>query len=132
MEIQDNFVRHICKVEKVIDGDTMTAIVEMGYNHVDRITFRLTGINTAEMKSKKGTPRLKLAQEAKTYVEMIVDKYKTRVHSEKFKDGAFGRYQGVMYYYRDEMWVNLNEELLKLGLAQVYFEGASKDFGEFK
>lgn len=132
MEIQDNYIRHIYKIESVYDGDTLTAIVETGYNGLDRVKFRLKGINTAEIKSKKGTPRFILAQEAKTYVELIVDKYKTRVHSEEFKDGGFGRFQGVIYYYRDETWINLNEELLKLGLAQIYYEGASKDFGEWK
>lgn len=132
MEIQDNYIRHIYKIEEVSDGDTITALVEMGYDKIDRIRFRFTGINTAEMKSAKGSQRYKLAVEAKTYVQNVLTNHKVRVHSEKFEDGGFGRYLGIMYYEKNGKWINLNQELLDKGLAQKYYLGASKDFGEWK
>lgn len=131
MEIQDNYVRHIYTIEKITDGDTITAIAELGYNILGRITFRFSGINTAEMKSKIDTERYELAIKAKEYVENILKNHKVRVHSEKFTDGGFGRFLGVMYYEKDGQWINLNKELLDIGLAQEYYKGASKDFGEF-
>lgn len=129
--IQDNYVRHMHSIESIYDGDTITAIVEMGYDHIDRIEFRFTGINTAEMKSQKDTLRYKLAVEAKDYVTDKLMNHKVRVYSYKFKSGGFGRYLGVMYYLQDGKWINLNQELLDVGLAQVYYEGASKDFGDW-
>lgn len=132
MEIQDNYIRHIHSIESIKDGDTITALVELGYNHIGRITFRFAGINTAEMKSPKGTERYTLAHKAKDYVASILKDHKVRVYSEKFEDGGFGRYLGVMYYDKDGKWINLNQELLDKKLAQVYYLGASKDFGEFK
>jgi endonuclease YncB( thermonuclease family) len=132
MEIQDNYIRHIHSIHTISDGDTISAYVHMGYDKIDLIHFRFTGINTAEMKSKKGTQRYELAVKAKEYVTDVLTNHKVRVHSEKFEDGGFGRYLGVMYYEKDGNWINLNQELLDKGLAQVYYLGASKDFGEWK
>lgn len=132
MEIQDNYIRHIYSLETITDGDTITALVELGYRHIGRITFRFKGINTAEMKSAKGSARYKLALEAKNYVEQILKLHKVRVYSEKFEDGGFGRFLGTMYYFKNDKWIDLNQELLDLGLAQKYYLGASKDFGEWK
>jgi endonuclease YncB( thermonuclease family) len=131
MIIQDNYIRHVHSIEHITDGDTVTLIVESGFNGLDRVTVRFKGINTAEMKSKKGTERYKLANEAKNYVEKILKSKKVRLHSEKFEVGGFGRYLGILYYEDNGKWYNLNEELIKLGLAQVYYKGASKDYGEF-
>ena len=131
--IQDNYVRHIYVIEDIHDGDTITAIAELGYNVLGRITFRFKGINTAETKSKIKNPvRYALGMKAKAYVQDILDNHKTRVYSEKFEDGSFGRYLGTMYYEKDGNWIDLNQELVDLGLAQKYYIGASKDFGDFK
>lgn len=131
MNIQDNYIRHVYAIERITDGDTVTLIVESGFNGLDRVTVRFKGINTAEMKSKKGTERYKLAHEAKDYVEEILQNHKIRIHSEKFEQDGFKRYLGTLYYENDGFWVNLNEELIQVGLAQVYYKGASKDYGEF-
>jgi endonuclease YncB( thermonuclease family) len=119
------------KIENIHDGDTITAIVELGFNQLGRIVFRFKGINTAEMSSKKGTERYKLAVEARDYVQDKINNHPVRVYSEKFEDGGFGRYLGTIYYLEDGKWINLNQELLDKRLAQVYYLGASKDYGAF-
>jgi micrococcal nuclease len=129
--IQDNYVRHIYAIEDIYDGDTITAIVELGYDVLGRAKFRFLGINTAEMKSVKSSQRYKLAQQAKTYVEEILKNHKVRVESTKFKEDSFGRYLGTMFYEKDGEWVNLNQELIEKGLAEIYYKGASKNYGEF-
>lgn len=132
MEIQDNYVRDIYEIVSVHDGDTLKAIVELGYDTLRRVIFRFNAINTAEMKDDQSEIRVKLAEEAKAYVNDKVNNHEVKVYSEKFKSGGFGRYLGTMYYKKDGDWINLNQELLDLGLAQKYYLGASKDFGEFK
>jgi hypothetical protein len=37
----------------------------------------------------------------------------------------------TIYYEENGEWINLNEDLLAKGLAQTYYPGASKDFGEW-
>lgn len=132
MEIKDNYVRDIHSIVNIHDGDTFTAIVETGYNGLGRVTFRLKGINTAEVGKKQSEQRTKLSEQAKAYVTDKVKNHKVRVVSEKFESGGFGRYLGVIYYENNGKWINLNQELLDKKLAQTYYLGASKDFGEFK
>jgi micrococcal nuclease len=131
MLIQDNYIRNVHSIESVYDGDTITAIVDVGYDAKVEVKFRFLGINTAEMKgSKKGTERYVLARKAKAYVEEKLKSHKVRVHSEKFEEDSFGRYLGTMYYEEKGEWINLNEELIKIGLAEVYYKGASKNFDD--
>jgi micrococcal nuclease len=132
MMIQDNYIRDVHSIERVVDGDTVDAIVELGYGQLGRVTFRFKGINTAEKNSSKNSRRYKLAMEAKDYVNNVLTKHRVRVLSEKFETGGFGRYLGSMYYEKDGNWVDLNQELLDKGLAEVYYKGASKNYGEFK
>jgi micrococcal nuclease len=132
MKIQDNYIRHIYSIESIYDGDTLTAIVESGYDGLDRIKFRLKGINTAEMKGSHGM-RLALAHSAKDYLTEKTTNHKVRVHSERFETGGFGRYLGTLFYENDKgEWINLNLEMIEKGIAQEYYKGASKDFGAWK
>jgi endonuclease YncB( thermonuclease family) len=132
MEIKDNYVRSIYLIEDIHDGDTLSAIVDTGYNQLARVTFRFKGINTAEVGKKQSEQRTVLAKEALAYVTDKVKNHEVRVLSEKFESGGFGRYLGVIYYNDNGNWINLNQELLDKKLAQTYYLGASKDFGEFK
>jgi endonuclease YncB( thermonuclease family) len=131
MNIEDNYIRHLYCIERIIDGDTIVAIAELGYDSLNRIIFRFKDINTAEKNSEEGTKRFQLARDAKAYVENVMENHKVRVYSEKFKKGGFGRYLGIMYYEKDGQWIDLNKEMLDKGLAQAYYKGASKDYGEW-
>jgi endonuclease YncB( thermonuclease family) len=124
----DGFRRDLYQILDVHDGDTVTALVENGFDSLRRITFRLKDINTAEMKSKTEERKI-LAEKAKEFVISTLEGKQVGVESYKFKDGGFSRYLGVIYYLEDGEWINLNEQLLQLGLAQGYYKGASKDQG---
>lgn len=133
MEIQDSYIRNVFQVVDVHDGDTFTALIEVGFDTYRKVKFRLKGINTAELSNKSKGLRWELAVKAKEYVSNILKNKKIRIYSEGFEDGGFGRYLATVYYQNDNgEWVNLNEELLNQGLAQHYYVGASKDFGEWK
>lgn len=131
MNIEDNYTRAIHSIEGIHDGDTVTALVEVGFNSISRVTFRLESINTAEIRKGQSDERMQLSTDAKSHVESRLRDHPVRVVSKKFKSGGFGRYLGVLYYQDGKEWVNLNQEMLDLGLAQKYYLGASKDFGEF-
>lgn len=132
MEIQDNYIRNVYQIINIQDGDTFTALIDVGYDNFRKIKFRFKGINTAEIKGSKGL-RMELAKKAKIYVEQVLKDKKICIHSERFEDGGFGRYLGTIYYQNEKgEWINLNQELLDKGLAQHYYLGASKDFGAWK
>ena len=131
MEIKDSYIRNIIQIIDIYDGDTFTALVDVGFDTSRTVKFRFKGINTAELKGSTGL-RLQLAYEAKAYVEKTLKGRKIRVHSERFEKGGYGRYLATIYYQNDKgEWINLNQELLDKGLAQHYYKGESKDFGEW-
>jgi micrococcal nuclease len=99
---------------KVVDGDTIDVMVDLGFRTFVGARLRLAGIDTAELNSTDPEKR-KLAQEAKIYLlsrlpeEFVIKTYLDR--SDKY-----GRMLA-------EVWVGdsmVNEELVQAGLAQVY------------
>jgi endonuclease YncB( thermonuclease family) len=126
----DSFRRDVKEILDIHDGDTLTAMIYDGFDDYSIITFRLDGINTAELTSKTEERKI-LANNALAYVKAKLAGKQIGVESIKFKDGGFSRYLGVVYYLDNGEWKNLNQELLDVHLAQVYYKGASKEEGDF-
>ena len=124
LQINDNYIRK-AKVIKVTDGDTADLQISIGFNVYTVVTIRLKGINCSD-KTLKAELSKEMAKKATKYVtEKILNK-DVYVESYKFADGDFGRYLGIIYYQQGDNWINLNQELLDIGLAKPYFKGASK------
>lgn len=122
---KDNFTRNV-KVIEVVDGDTIKIMSDGGYNGFTKATIRLLDINTAETKSKTAFSKM-MADKAEAFVKEKILNKEVIVESYKFKDGGFGRYLGIVYYDDENgQQVNLNQQLLDLGLARTYTKGASK------
>lgn len=69
-------------VVNVVDGDTIDAVVDLGFGHSQKMRFRLKDVNAPERNSTDETERM-LANRAKDFVEAtILDKY-VRILSEK-------------------------------------------------
>jgi len=112
-------------VIKVTDGDTIKVSVDLGYRIYPVVTIRFKGINCSD-KTLKAELSKEMAKKATKYVTDKILNKEVWVDSYKFKDGDYGRYLGIIYYQEGDKWINLNQELLDIGLAKVYFEGASK------
>ena len=98
------------KVIKVIDGDTVDLLIDMGFNTHLKERVRLLGIDTPE-RGQEGY------HEAKAFLEQNYLGKEILVNTEKGK-GSFGRWLGVLY---DTMsGCNINEHMMNLGLARVY------------
>ncbi|WP_182006261.1 thermonuclease family protein [Priestia aryabhattai] len=124
LQISDNYIRK-GKVVKVVDGDTYKILIDGGYDAFFMKTIRLKGINTSD-KTLKTKLSKEMAQKATDYAtEKLLNK-EVYVESYKFEDGGFGRYLAIVYYQDGENWLSFNKELLDVGLAKVYFKGASK------
>ena len=65
------FIFSKCVITRVIDGDTFVADVDLGFKTwLRKITFRLYGVDTPEIRGKKKT---KKGLEAKTYVKELIE-----------------------------------------------------------
>ena len=101
------------KVDRVIDGDTIEATVDLGFNIFTKIRFRLNGIDTAEVTSTVPETRA-IAFRAKARVaELILGKDVTIKSS---KSDKYGRWLADVYIDS----VHLNEQLLLENLAKEY------------
>ena len=97
------------KVTKIVDGDTIDVIFDLGFgiSKADRVRFY--GVDTPELRSKDKDEK-KAAYEAKDYVaEKVADK---DIRVEVVGTGKFGRPLGIIYYLEGEEAINLNQELV--------------------
>lgn len=102
------------KVIRVIDGDTVELDIDLGFTIHWKSSCRLYGINTPELKSSDKDERLK-ALEAKNFLiqELSVGSDVT-INSKKLD--KYGR--PLVEVINNH--ININQELLVLGLAKEY------------
>jgi endonuclease YncB( thermonuclease family) len=113
-------------LERVIDGDTLVARVDLGFRTWISDTFRLRGIDTPEVTTALG---LKAKAEVKTRLEAC-----SLLVIKTYKEEKYGRYLADVFYKKDideaeavlAKGTFLNQELLDLGLA-VPYDGGAKD-----
>jgi len=107
------------KVDRVVDGDTMDLVIDLGFKITTLQRIRLRGINTPETYNvKKDSEEYKKGMEAKEYVVQRMEENNYKVIVETNKDvGKFGRYIGVIRF--EDSQVTLNDDLVTKGLAVI-------------
>jgi len=102
---------------RVIDGDTIIADVDLGFNTYRREKFRLLGIDTPETYGvKKNSEEYSAGKLATNYVTDLILNKEITIQTAKDKQGKYGRYLATIFIDG----INLNEELVKQGLAKRY------------
>lgn len=109
------------KVDRVVDGDTIDLVIDLGFKITTFQRIRLRGINTPETYNvKKDSEEYQRGMAAKDYVISRVTQNNYQVVVETEKDvGKFGRYIGIIRFTDSD--VSLNDDLVAQGLA-VYAE----------
>lgn len=91
-------------VIRVVDGDTLDLFVDKGFGEYTRQRVRLLGVDTPEMRPRKGSPEARIAEKAaaKLATERVVRLVGGReVILKTSKAGKFGRWLGVIYLPED-------------------------------
>jgi len=120
------FVYRIAKVERIVDGDTMDVVFDLGFDVLLRARIRLFGIDTPESRTRDLTEKV-FGLASKDYLKHRVSEAKTVVCKTHVADerGKFGRVLG-------EIWcdgVNINQRMVDEGYAVAYY-GENKDLVE--
>jgi endonuclease YncB( thermonuclease family) len=102
-------------VERVIDGDTFVAVVDLGYDVMIRARIRLAGVDTPELKGGSEEERAR-AVEAKDFVTGLILGRQVRIRA--LKKDSFGRHVSLVWYGDGQR--NLSDDLLERGLARKY------------
>ena len=115
------------KLIKVVDGDTVDAMIDCGFSVFRKERIRLKGINAPESRTRDKEEKKKgLAAKARLQ-ELIKDgKNEFVVKTSLDKKGKYGRLLGELYQSIDILTASFpsyNEILLEEGHATVYDGG---------
>ena len=112
--------KYHAKSVKVVDGDTIDCIIDMGFKISTAQRIRLSKINTPETyRRKKDSDEYKRGMAAKNYVLKRLEENDFKFILETEKDpGVYGRYLGTFWFKDSE--TSLNDELLEEGHAVLY------------
>ena len=98
------------KVTRVIDGDTIEVMVDLGFNVLTQVRLRLLGVDTPELRSKDASERRR-AKEAVTQLEELGVRRDAKINIHSRKTGKYGRWLADVYV--KGKWIN--ESLRELG-----------------
>lgn len=123
--ISPNYVMN-ARCLNVVDGDTVDLTVSPAFKiELVNYRFRLYGIDTSELNAKDEAVRAKAVQARDHVVQAVlgrtclVQTVKNTLGADKID--SFGRYLAVLYYWnKDGEQVDLNQELVQMGLAIPY------------
>jgi micrococcal nuclease len=121
------------KVERIIDGDTIVARIELPFRMTVVHEFRLLGINCPELSPKlpkkgwngldieiwEGTPGFKAKQYLVNRIGSAqVERQKLVLRTYKDSDDKYGRWLAEIFVSEDgKAWTNVNTELVLAGHA---------------
>ena len=106
---------------KIVDGDTVDVLIDLGFNTTKKERVRLLGIDTPESATKDLTEK-KLGLEAKEYISQWFTK-NTPFRLQTTKDDKYGRILGVFTGLDGK---TLNTRLVDEGYAWAYDGGTKK------
>jgi len=99
------------KIVDVYDGDTFTFYVDLGFDVWVKSKLRLYGIDTPEL---RGDER-EFGLAVRNYVRGEIDG--KLVTMNVYKKGKYGRYVASVFYTKDNVIINLSEDLVDKGMA---------------
>ena len=119
------------QVKKVVDGDTIDVLIDVGFSMHYAGRVRLYGVNTPESRTSNLEEK-KAGLAAKEFVEQWIASNNNIVYLKTIKDKneKYGRILAEIY--NEDKTECLNIELIKAGLAKEYFGVGSKTWAEFE
>lgn len=122
-------------VLKVIDGDTVELLVDLGFNVHHKIRVRLFGINTPESRTKDLKEK-ELGLQAKQFTADWFTNHKwVFVNTIPDKNDKYGRVLARIFSsdkIDDPSTACLNTDIVQAGLAREYFGVGDKTWTEFR
>ena len=121
MKTENKLSHYSAEVTRVVDGDTVDAFVDLGFDMHSKQRVRLYGINTPECRTRdKVEKKAGLAAKARLKEMLKENKNKCVIKTRLDKKGKFGRVLGVLYVNDKD----LNKSLVNEGHAEVYHGGS--------
>ena len=104
-------------VKYVYDGDTITCDIDCGFGlKYTNTKIRLYGIDTPELRGDEYEEGIKIR-------DILREKISCKdilIRTIKDKTGKYGRYLGIIYFYENGDYLNINDWLVENGYAKKY------------
>ena len=110
-----------CEVKRVVDGDTVDVVIDLGFDIAYSSRVRLFGIDTPESRTRDKDEKAR-GLISRDFLKSYLDKGGVVIRTRKDKKGKFGRVLGEMVVED----ININELMIKEHHA-VKYHGQSKD-----
>jgi micrococcal nuclease len=122
---KDPYIYRVKKVLKVVDGDTIDADIDLGFDISLTKRVRLAGIDTPESRTTDKREKA-LGLESKDWLKNRLEFAKNIVIRTQLPDSTekYGRILGKLYINNEE--TSLNEQMIAAGYAWEY-QGGSKE-----
>ena len=119
------------KLERVVDGDTVDALIDVGFNIWFKKRIRFMGLDTWESRTRDLEEK-KLGKLAKERTRQLLEEVSSKPGYFRIKShglGKYGRVLGEVFIMDkdDKIW-NVNETLIKEGHAYIYDGGKKQIF----
>jgi micrococcal nuclease len=103
------------KIIAVHDGDTCTAVIDLGFRIAFEMKLRLKGINAPELSGAAATAG---AQSRDWLAGRVLNRSDVTVRTDKDRTEKYGRYLATLLI--DGAPVSVNDEMVARGLAVPY------------
>ena len=119
----------IKEVSRIVDGDTVDIVIDLGFSLTKKERVRLAGIETPECRTRDLEEK-QMGLEAKAFLtRRLADGEPSGLKVKTEKDGKYGRMLGTIFVGSQ----NINEEMVYRGFAWEYDGGTKKkDLEELK
>jgi endonuclease YncB( thermonuclease family) len=119
----------IKQIDRIVDGDTVDATIDLGFDVLYKTRVRLYGINTPETRTKDLEEKER-GLAAKARLNEIINKAVHMGHHlilQTKEKGKFGRYLGILIIEDcrpdHDTRTDVNQMLVEEGHAEPYFGG---------
>ena len=121
----DKFVYN-AKLDRVVDGDTCDALIDLGFNTFVKKRIRFMGVDTWESRTRNKEEKVK-GLEAKAYTkDKLMNSDDGKFTLKSYGTGKYGRVLGEIFIKGEESSLN---DLLKInGHAYEYHGEKKKEF----
>ena len=106
----NTFYKYNAKVLRVVDGDTIDAMVELGFNVTMKIRFRLSGFDAPETYRPKSDDEKSAGIKATKALEKMIGDRQVIIKSNKF-----GKYRYLAEVFVGDSVLSVNERMVLLG-----------------
>ena len=116
-----------CKLRRVVDGDTIDVIIDLGFSVHHQARVRMLGIDTPESRTRNLEEKA-MGLAAKARLKEMLKGQQVELECSKGK-GKFGRVLAIVWTTdKGGNRVNVNDQLCAEGHARPYFGGKKESW----